>query len=80
MQRTQIHLDERQLRVLDRLSRETGASRSELIRRAIDITYDGGRARPLPRSIGSVSVGIDASRDEERLAKDWGPRRQRRSA
>jgi metal-responsive CopG/Arc/MetJ family transcriptional regulator len=80
MHRTQIHLDDRHIRALDRAARETGASRSELIRRAIDIAYDGGRARPWPRSIGSVSVGIDASRDEERLAKDWGPRRPRRSA
>jgi metal-responsive CopG/Arc/MetJ family transcriptional regulator len=80
MHRTQIHLDDRQIRALDRAGRETGASRSELIRRAIDIVYDGRSTQRWPRSIGSVSVGIDASRDEEILAQDWGPRRRRRSA
>jgi metal-responsive CopG/Arc/MetJ family transcriptional regulator len=76
MHRTQIHLDDRQLRALDRAARETGASRSELIRRAIDLVYDGSAPRRWPRSIGIVSVGMDASRDEERLEHDWGRRRR----
>ena len=35
MGRTQIYLGETELDLLDRASRETGASRSELIRRAV---------------------------------------------
>jgi metal-responsive CopG/Arc/MetJ family transcriptional regulator len=77
MHRTQVHLDDRHIRALDRAARETGASRSELIRRAIDIVYDGSAPRRWPRSIGSVSVGIDAARDEEILEQDWGRRRRR---
>jgi Arc/MetJ-type ribon-helix-helix transcriptional regulator len=35
MSRTQVYLGEDELKLLDRASRETGASRSELIRRAV---------------------------------------------
>jgi predicted transcriptional regulator len=39
MTRTQIYLDDRERELLDRISRATGTSRSELIRRAIANTY-----------------------------------------
>jgi hypothetical protein len=39
MGRTQIYLTDDELRLLDRESRATGASRSELIRRAIHEAY-----------------------------------------
>jgi Arc/MetJ-type ribon-helix-helix transcriptional regulator len=39
MGRTQIYLGEDDLKLLDRASRETGASRSELIRRAVRSTF-----------------------------------------
>jgi Ribbon-helix-helix protein, copG family len=39
--RTQIYLGEDELELLDRASRETGASRSELIRRAVRSTFGG---------------------------------------
>ncbi len=39
MQRTQIYLSERELELLDRASQRTGASRSELIRRAVRGQY-----------------------------------------
>jgi metal-responsive CopG/Arc/MetJ family transcriptional regulator len=39
MGRTQIYLGEEELELLDRAARETGASRSELIRRAIKARY-----------------------------------------
>lgn len=45
--RTQIHLTEAQTSILDARSRATGASRSELIRRAIDAQY--GTRTPLTR-------------------------------
>jgi hypothetical protein len=70
--RTQIHLDERHIAALDRVSRETGASRSELIRRAIDVVYDGGGERRLPRSLGVVSDGrYDASTIKQRIREQW---------
>lgn len=39
MGRTQIYLTETELELLDRAGRETGASRSELVRRAIRSTF-----------------------------------------
>jgi Ribbon-helix-helix protein, copG family len=39
MSRTQIYLGEDELKLLDHASRETGASRSELIRRAVRSTF-----------------------------------------
>lgn len=72
MHRTQIHLDDRQLAALDRAASETGASRSELIRRAIDAVYDNGGQRRLPRSLGSVSDGtLDATTVKRRIREQW---------
>ncbi len=39
MQRTQIYLSERETEALDRLARQTGRTRSQLIREAIDAQY-----------------------------------------
>ena len=39
MSRTQVYLGEEELELLDRVSRETGASRSELIRRAVQASF-----------------------------------------
>jgi hypothetical protein len=39
MSRTQIYLGEDELELLERASQETGASRSELIRRAVRATF-----------------------------------------
>lgn len=39
MGRTQVYLGEDELELLDRASQETGASRSELIRRAVRSTF-----------------------------------------
>lgn len=45
MGRTQIYLSDSELDLLDRARDETGASRSELIRRAVHATYGrGGRS------------------------------------
>ena len=57
MGRTQIYLGEAELDLLDRASRETGASRSELIRRAVRGTFGGRgqdqRLQALKASAGS---------------------------
>ncbi|HSL81331.1 MAG TPA: CopG family transcriptional regulator [Thermoanaerobaculia bacterium] len=57
MTRTQVYLRDEELELLDRLSAATGASRSELIRRAIHGAFGqpskSERLRALERSAGS---------------------------
>jgi hypothetical protein len=57
MGRTQIYLGDDELALLERAERETGASRSELIRRAIRSSYAGissaERVAALERTAGS---------------------------
>jgi hypothetical protein len=57
MGRTQVYLGEEELELLDRTARATGASRSELIRRAIRSTFGektkAERLRALEGSAGS---------------------------
>lgn len=56
MARTQVYLHDNELQLLDRESRATGASRSELIRRAIRSTFGSpsteDRLSALARSAG----------------------------
>lgn len=55
--RTQITLNDEEIELLDRVAKASGASRSELIRRAIRITYGNRskdeRAAALKQSAGS---------------------------
>jgi Arc/MetJ-type ribon-helix-helix transcriptional regulator len=57
MGRTQIYLGEGELELLERASRDTGASRSELIRRAVRTTFGeqgkDEKLRALKASAGS---------------------------
>jgi hypothetical protein len=57
MGRTQIYLGEEELELLDRVARATGASRSELIRRAVRSTFGektkAEKLRALHASAGS---------------------------
>ncbi len=57
MGRTQVYLGEEELGLLDRVAAETGATRSELIRRAIRGTFgdqsQATRLEALRRSAGS---------------------------
>ncbi|MEX0973159.1 MAG: CopG family transcriptional regulator [Solirubrobacterales bacterium] len=57
MSRTQVYLGAGELELLDRASRDTGASRSELIRRAVRATFDeqgkDEKLRALKASAGS---------------------------
>jgi hypothetical protein len=57
MKATQIHLSDEDFAVLDAESARTGASRGELIRRAIRVVYGRSNPSTLPRSIGIVSDG-----------------------
>ncbi len=81
MKPTQIHLGETEIQLLEDESRATGASKSELIRRAIRERYAGEPSAPRrrPRSIGIAASGdIDAANDEEWLRREfdrlWPPR------
>jgi len=57
MGRTQVYLGSEELELLDRVSRVTGASRSELVRRAVRSTFGQGtkadKLRALEASGGS---------------------------
>ena len=57
MGRTQVYLGKEELELLDRVSQATGASRSELIRRAVRSTFGemtkAERLRALEASAGS---------------------------
>lgn len=57
MKATQIHLSAADVALLDAESKRTGASRAELIRRAIRTAYGRGASRPRLRSVGIVSDG-----------------------
>ncbi|HUZ09365.1 MAG TPA: CopG family transcriptional regulator [Acidimicrobiales bacterium] len=58
MGRTQIYLGDDELELLDRVARATGASRSELIRRAVRSTFGEAtkaeRLRALEASAGAL--------------------------
>ena len=55
MSRTQVYLGQDELALLERASRDTGASRSELIRRAVRTTFgEQGKAEKLRALQGSA--------------------------
>lgn len=75
MGRTQVYLGSEELDLLDRVARATGASRSELIRRAVRGTFGerakGDKIRALDASAGSWrgrdftgAEYVDALRDD----------------
>jgi hypothetical protein len=61
MGRTQIYLGDGELELLDRASRATGASRSELIRRAVRLTF-GERTKEDRLQALELSAGAWSSR------------------
>jgi len=56
MGRTQVYLGEEELELLDRVSSETGASRSELIRRAVQASF-GRQDNEVRRAALRASAG-----------------------
>jgi Arc/MetJ-type ribon-helix-helix transcriptional regulator len=56
MERTQVYLGEQEIELLDRVGRATGASRSELIRRAVRNTFGESTAEDKRRAL-AVSAG-----------------------
>ncbi|HEY8646209.1 MAG TPA: CopG family transcriptional regulator [Gaiellaceae bacterium] len=70
MGRTQIYLTDEELTLLDEQARATGASRSALIRRAVQTAYGSAQKRLPIASIGVVSVGgFDSDRLDEELGE-----------
>jgi hypothetical protein len=69
MIRTQIHLDEEVLQLLDQEAARTGASRAELIRRAVRAAF--GSKRP-PRPLGFVGIASVGGFDPDRLDDELG--------
>jgi Ribbon-helix-helix protein, copG family len=68
MSRTQIYLGEHELKLLDRASRETGASRSELIRRAVRSTF--GRESKDER-LGGLRASAGSWRGRRRTGAEY---------
>ena len=62
MTRTQIYLSDRERQLLDRLSNATGASTSELIRRAIRDAYGSELTREEKREALDAAFGLWADR------------------
>jgi Arc/MetJ-type ribon-helix-helix transcriptional regulator len=63
MARTQVYLGDDELELLDRASRDSGASRSELIRRAVRATF-GERCRDDKLQALQSTAGGWSGRDE----------------
>jgi hypothetical protein len=60
--RTQIYLGDAELELLDRVARATGASRSELVRRAVRSVYGPGLSREEKLAALRASAGVWADR------------------
>lgn len=68
MQRTQIYLDREETSLLDRAATRTGASRSELIRRAIRTQYG---MQTSERRLAAVHASAGAWRDRSDTGADY---------
>lgn len=82
MNRTQIYLGDEEVELLDRASAATGASRSELIRRAIRNTFGEApkseKLRALEKSAGSwKDVGLSGAEYVDRVRGDLSQRLRR---
>lgn len=82
MKRTQIYLGEEEVELLDRASAATGASRSELIRRAIHHTFGrppkSEKLRALERSAGSwKDLALSGAEYVDRVRGDLNERLRR---
>lgn len=79
--RTQIYLDSEEIELLDRAARATGASRSELIRRAVRGTFGQttkvDKLRALERSAGSWEDRISGSDYVDAIRGDLNARLRR---
>lgn len=65
MHRTQIYLSEEDVELLDRQSRLTGASRSELIRRAVRSRYGRSKEMTVEEKLKAVRASAGAWEDRD---------------
>lgn len=65
MNRTQVYLDDEDLELLDQATKETGATRSELIRRAIQRSYGRGQSDPLRVMLETAGTWSSGGSGEE---------------
>jgi hypothetical protein len=68
MGRTQVYLGEEELELLDRASRQTGASRSELIRRAVQDTFG---AEPKEARLDALRASAGSWRGRRRSGAEY---------
>lgn len=74
MVRTQIHLSEEDVELLDEVARETGATRAELIRRAVRAYYprrSGRRGRTPEERLANMSAGFGIWRDRPFTTEEY---------
>ncbi|MGQ0776517.1 MAG: ribbon-helix-helix protein, CopG family [Pseudonocardiales bacterium] len=69
MLRTQVSLTEDQKQLLDTKSAESGLSLSELVRRAVDRCYGGGR--DLERDLSRLRAGVGAWADRDETGESY---------
>jgi Arc/MetJ-type ribon-helix-helix transcriptional regulator len=70
MSRTQIYLGEDELELLDRATRETGASRSELVRRAVRATF-GRQGKEKDERLGALHASAGSWRGRRRTGAEY---------
>jgi Arc/MetJ-type ribon-helix-helix transcriptional regulator len=85
VERTQVYLEKEELALLDRQSKATGASRSELIRRAVRMVFGGttkdDRLRALEASAGAFgNLGISGAQYVDTIRGDMNDRLERLQA
>ncbi|MFN0153299.1 MAG: CopG family transcriptional regulator [Gaiella sp.] len=69
MVRTQVYLSQNELDLLDRTERETGASRSELIRRAVRAAF--GRDEARDERLEALGRGVGIWRTRQTTGADY---------
>ena len=67
---TTIALDSAADRLLSRAARSNGVSRSEFVRRQLDIVLEQYRPHPKPRSAGVIKHALPDRGDEAEIAYD----------
>jgi len=71
MEKTTVYLADGTRRRLQALARQAGKPQAELIREALEAYLDSQDRPRLPRFVGAISVGGDASVDVRRSREEW---------
>jgi hypothetical protein len=75
MERTNIYLERRQTELLDRLAKDEGVSRAEIIRRLLDRAL-GGADDDLAADLAAIDDSFGVLQDADVSARDPGEREE----